>query len=249
MHQSSIGSKVIQNIDKVETVPSKQAKVISAVEETARLEDAVQSPKAFMYIADDILGKRTNAYKALKEANFENDSNLYTPTEFRNQIMAIVRPNLPKGKSGQDTISKIDRIIELEAKRQDSEAFLCILNDFLKPSDAAYKKIVKLLHKNSQIQKVNKMPQSTTVESEYGLPNLKCFDGLPTNVIRRLGQNWQFTGKKYQYDMKEHIRYFVNLCNQEGRGAARKPTSLGGVFVGRLSNVVETELKEYYHVR
>lgn len=49
--------------------------------------------------------------------------------------------------------------------------------------------------------------------------------------------------------MKEHIRYFVNLCNQEGRGAARKPTPLGGVFVGRLSNVVETELKEYYHVR
>lgn len=249
LHQSSIGSMVIQNIDKVETIPSKQAKVISAVEKTARLEDAVQSPKAFMYIADDILGKRTNAYKALKEANFENDSNLYTPTEFRNQIMAIVRPNLPKGKSGQDTISKIDRIIELEAKRQDSEAFLCILNDFLKPSDAAYKKIVKLLCKNSQIQKVNKMPQSTTVESEYGLPNLKCFDGLPANVIRQLGQNWQFTGKKYQYDMKEHIRYFVNLCNQEGRGAARKPTPLEGVFVGRLSNVVETELKEYYHVR
>lgn len=32
LHQSSIGSKVIQNIGKVETVPSKRAKVISAVE-------------------------------------------------------------------------------------------------------------------------------------------------------------------------------------------------------------------------
>lgn len=51
-----------------------------------------------------------------------------------------------------------------------------------------------------------------------------------------------------QYDMKEHIRYFVNLCNQEGRGAARKTTSLGGVFVGKFSKVVETELKEYYNV-
>ena len=248
LHQSSIGSKVIQNIGKVETVPSKRAKVISAVEKTARLEDAVQSPKAFMYIADDILGKRTNVYKALKDANFENDSNFYTPIEFRKQIMAIVEPKLPKGKSGQDAIAKIDRIIELEAKRQDPEAFLCILNDFLKPSDAAYKKIVKLLQENSQIQKVNKIPQSATVEGEYGLPNLKCFDGLPANVIRRLGQNWQFTGKKYQYDMKEHIRYFVNLCNQEGRGAARKTTSLGGVFVGKFSKVVETELKEYYNV-
>lgn len=39
------------------------------MEETARLEDAVQSPRAFMFIADDILGKRSNAYKALKEAN------------------------------------------------------------------------------------------------------------------------------------------------------------------------------------
>lgn len=48
--------------------------------------------------------------------------------------------------------------------------------------------------------------------------------------------------------MKEHIRYFVNLCNQEGRGAARKTTSLGGVFVGKFSKVVETELKEYYNV-
>ena len=45
LRQSSIGSKVIQNIIEVETATSKQAKIISAVEETARLEDAVQSPK------------------------------------------------------------------------------------------------------------------------------------------------------------------------------------------------------------
>lgn len=76
------------------------------MEETARLEDAVQSPRAFMFIADDILGKRSNAYKALKEAEFENDSSLYSPTEFRNKIMSIVKPKLPKGKGGQDTIAK-----------------------------------------------------------------------------------------------------------------------------------------------
>lgn len=36
--------------------------------------------------------------------------------------MAIVGPKLPKGKGGQETIAKIDRIIELEAKRQDPKS-------------------------------------------------------------------------------------------------------------------------------
>ena len=249
LYQSSIGSKVIQNIGKVETVPSKQAKLISAVEETARLEDAVQSPKAFMYIADDILGKRSNAYKALKEANFENDSSLYNPTEFRNKIMAIVGPKLPKGKGGQETIAKIDRIIELEAKKQDPKAFLYILNDFLKPSDAAYKKIEKLLSTDFHIEEINRVAKMPFEENEYGLPNLKCFERLHANVVRRLGQNWKYTGNIYPNDIKEHIRYFINLCNKEGRGESAKSTSLKNVFVGNLSKDVEVELKEYYNVR
>ena len=249
LRQSSIGSKVIQNIVEVETATSKQAKIISAVEETARLEDAVQSPRAFMFIADDILGKRSNAYKALKEANFENDSNLYHPTEFRNKIMAIVGPKLPKGKGGQETIAKIDRIIELEAKRQDPKAFLYILNNFLKPSDAAYKKIEKLLSIGSHQEKIDKVVKMTSEEKGYGLPDLKCFERLHANVVRRLGQNWEYTGQNYPNDIKEHIRYFINLCNKEGRGESAKPTSLKDVFVGSLSKDVEMELKEYYHAR
>ncbi len=249
LRQSSIGSKVIQNIEKVETTTSKQAKIISAVEETARLEDAVQSPRTFMFIADDILGKRSNAYEALKEANFENDSNLYHPTEFRSKIMAIVGPKLPKGKGGQETIAKIDRIIELEAKRQDPKAFLDILNNFLKPSDAAYKKIEKLLSTGSHQEKIDKVVKMTSEDKEYGLPNLKCFERLHANVVRRLGQNWEYTGINYPNDIKEHIRYFINLCNKEGRGESTKPTSLKDVFVGNLSKEVEAELKEYYNAR
>ena len=249
LRQSSIGSKVIQNIVEVETATSKQAKIISAVEETARLENAVQSPRAFMFIADDILGKRSNAYKALKEANFENDSNLYHPTEFRSKIMAIVGPKLPKGKGGQETIAKIDRIIELEAKRQDPKAFLYILNNFLKPSDAAYKKVEKLLSIGSHQEKIDKVVKMTSDEKGYGLPNLKCFERLHANVVRRLGQNWEYTGKIYPNDIKEHIRYFINLCNKEGRGESAKPTSLKDVFVGCLSKDVEMELKEYYNAR
>ena len=56
----------------------------------------------------------------------------------------------------------------------------------------------------------------TSDEKGYGLPNLKCFERLHANVVRRLGQNWEYTGKIYPNDIKEHIRYFINLCNKEG---------------------------------
>lgn len=247
LHQSSIGSKVIENINKVETKTSKQAKIISAVKETARLEDAVQSPMAFMYIADDILGKQSKVYKALKAANFEKDQSLYTPMEFRSKIMSIVKPNLPKGKRGQGAVEKIDQIIELEAKRQNPEAFLYILNDYLKPSDAAYKKITKLLKGETQTKKDEPI-RSLETPNGYGLPNLKCFGGLSRNVLRRLGQNWLFTEKKYQDNRPEHIRFFINLCKKEGRGGLPKPTSLTGVFLDNLANIVEKELKEYYAI-
>ena len=43
------------------------------------------------------------------------------------------------GKEGLKTQKEnIDKAIELESKRQDPEAFLSILDNFLKPTDAAY---------------------------------------------------------------------------------------------------------------
>ena len=59
---------------------------------------------------------------------------------FRSKIYSIV------GKEGLKTQKEnIDKAIELESKRQDPEAFLSILDNFLKPTDAAYKKIEKLI--------------------------------------------------------------------------------------------------------
>ena len=179
----------------------------------------------------------------------ESEAMLINPTEVRSKIMAIVGPKLPKGKGGQETIAKIDRIIELEAKRQDPKAFLYILNNFLKPSDAAYKKIEKLLSTGSHQEKIDEVVKMPSEEKVYGLPNLKCFERLHANVVRRLGQNWEYTGKIYPNDIKEHIRYFINLCNKEGRGESAKPTSLKDVFVGNLSKDIEAELKEYYNAR
>ena len=108
---------------------------------------------------------------------------------------------------------------------------------------------MKLLSIGSHQEKIDKVVKMTSEEKGYGLPDLKCFERLHANVVRRLGQNWEFTEKKYPNDIKEHIRYFINLCNKEGRGESAKPTSLTRVFVDNIGKVVEAELKEYYNVR
>lgn len=139
--ESQLGTKIIQNINKVEPKVAKQQKVVEAVSKAIELEDAVQSPKAFMYILDSFPRiTTTKAYKALAGANFAEDEGSYTPEQFRSKIYSIV------GKEALKTQKEnIDRAIELEGKRQDPEAFLNILDNFLKPTDTAYKKIVNLI--------------------------------------------------------------------------------------------------------
>ena len=138
---SQLGSRIIENIGKIETNTTKQQIVVEAVTKASELEDAVQSPKAFMYILDSFPRvTTTKAYKALTAANFAEDEGSYTPDQFRSKIYTIV------GKDGLKTQREtIDRAIELEGKRQDPVAFLNVLDNFMKPTDAAYKKIAKLL--------------------------------------------------------------------------------------------------------
>ena len=150
MRESSIGTTIIGNISKIETKPSKQTQVISAVSQALELEVAVQSPKAFMYIIDSFPNiKRTKAYKALESADFEHDTTQYTQEEFRSKIYRIIGKEALKGQK-----EKVDAAIELEAKRQDPKAFLYILDNFLKPSDSAYKRIAKLVDSNSSVRGV-----------------------------------------------------------------------------------------------
>lgn len=136
-----IPSRIMSNIGSIEPKPHKQEKIFKAVSETATLEDAVQSPKAFMYILDSFPNMtRTKAYKSLKESCFEDDTTEYDIISFRQRIYSIIGSSALKSQK-----DKIDKAIELEAKRQDPEAFLYILDNFLKPTDPAYKKIEKLI--------------------------------------------------------------------------------------------------------
>lgn len=143
--ESQLGSKIIENINKIEPKVTKQQSIIESVNKAIELEEAVQSPKAFMYIFDSFPRiTTTKAYKALAKVNFAEDEGFYTLEQFRSKIYSIV------GKEGLKTQKdNIDKAIELEGKRQDPEAFLNILDNFLKPTDAAYKKIKALLVSNN----------------------------------------------------------------------------------------------------
>ena len=142
--ESKIGTTLLQRIDQVESKPKQQDRIIQAVAETAKLESAVQNPRAFMFIIDSFPGfKKTKAYQKLQEADFENDQNQYDLESFRQRIYDIIGP-----KDLRTQQAKIDKAIELESLRDNPEAFLMILDNFLKPKDKAYKTIQKLLETN-----------------------------------------------------------------------------------------------------
>lgn len=252
-HTSGLFNTIISKINQIEPKANKQERVVQAVAKSAFLENQVQNPKAFMYIADNILGTKTNAYRALKSASFENDTTIYSPKNFRKKIFSIVESSLPTSKKTRnETISKIDKIIELEAKRQDYKAFTYILDDFLSTSEPAYKKIIQLVTSNSTptvaLSKLNFDEGKIHSSFPKDLPRISVFHILPENIQSHLEQNWLYTQKQYPSNRVEHIRYFINLCKKEGRNETKKRTCLIGVFDERIAVQAEKELHEYYRV-
>lgn len=194
--ESQLESKIIENQNNVESKVVKQQKVVEAVNKAVKLENIVQSPKAFMYIFSSFSRiTTTKAYKALDAVNFAGDEGSYTPEQFRSKIYSIV------GKEGLKTQKEnIDKAIELESKRQDPEAFLSILDNFLKPTDAAYKKIEKLI---SSIKSLNTtsypQPQGNNVISQDGVEkrNLKPIHPTSSKFVEDANVNYFILSRNY----------------------------------------------------
>lgn len=196
LSQNKIGSKILENLSSIEPKVSKQEDVIQAVTESVILEEAVQSPKAFMYILDSFPNiKRTKAYKALIEADFENDNREYTLESFRQRIYSIIVEN--EGEKALKSKRKdIDRAIELESLRQDSEAFLKILDNFMKPSTAAYRRIASLIQ---DVPKIKKFPNSEISSIRFSAAYIEQI----TDIIRAINpQLDDFAIKQIRNDLK-----------------------------------------------
>lgn len=144
---SRIGREIIENIDKIQPHPQKQEEVVKAVAKAAELEMAVLSPRAFMYILDSFSRMTsTKAYKSLEKAGFAEEPQYHDAESFRNRIYSIIGSKDLKSQK-----DKIDRAIMLESLRDNREAFLKILDNFLDRQDKAYKRIKKLLEKDFSI--------------------------------------------------------------------------------------------------
>lgn len=262
IRESVIGSTIMENINHIEPKKQRQSQVIRAIDQAIILEDAVQSPKAFMYIADNVIGKSTNVYKALKNAHFEDDEHNYTPESFREKVYSIIETSLPKSKSQRkETLDKINLIIQLEAKRQDATAFLYILDNLLKPSDAAYKKIVKLLNNSNKAtaQQIVKPSQSLKpinkvselfVDDENACNYILTRTYIPQDIRNLLSKkvysfqkDYAIGGYYYGRDDSPRsndntIKHFINKCTyQNGKNSSWvQPSSENKALLERLKN-------------
>ena len=260
--ESVIGSTIMENINHIEPKKQRQSQVIRAIDQAIILEDAVQSPKAFMYIADNVIGKSTNVYKALKNAHFEDDEHDYTPESFRDKVYSIIDSSLPKSKpQRKETLDRINLIIQLEAKRQDATAFLYILDNLLKPSDAAYKRIVKLLNNSNKTttQQIAKPSQSLKpinkvselfVDDENACNYILTRTYIPHNIrdllskkVYSFQKDYAIGGYYYGRDDSPRsndntIKHFINKCTyQNGKNSSWvQPSSENKALLERLKN-------------
>ena len=260
--ESVIGSTIMENINHIEPKKQRQSQVIRAIDKAIILEDAVQSPKAFMYIADNVIGKSTNVYKALKNAHFEDDEHNYTPESFREKVYSIIDSSLPKSRpQRKETLDRINLIIQLEAKRQDATAFLYILDNLLKPSDAAYKRIVKLLNNSNKTttQQIAKPSQSLKpinkvselfVDDENACNYILTRTYIPHNIrdllskkVYSFQKDYAIGGYYYGRDDSPRsndntIKHFINKCTyQNGKNSSWvQPSSENKALLERLKN-------------
>lgn len=206
--ESRLGPKIIDNINYAEPKTTKQKEVIEVVSKAVKLEDTILSPKEFMYILGNIpYMTRTNTYKKLMEADFANDKVSYSIEEFKKKIYNIIGKEALKNHK-----DKIDKAIELEAKRQDPEAFLSILDKFQDKSSQAYRKISDLI-KPIGISTSKLSMQTSVTEGRFafsgiseGQYNLRPINATSANFVDDINACNFILSRSY---LPNNIRYIL----------------------------------------
>lgn len=109
--------------------------------------------------------------------------------------------------------------------------------------------------KNSNRKKASNNNESKSLFPENNVkyepdrfPKLDCFSSLDERAVKKIEENWIYTGKGKHSDKHEHIRHFINLCKKEGRGEMVKDSPLLGIFTETLAQKADKELKDIYGI-
>lgn len=234
LYGKSMGVLSFQNVDAVSCNKSKFSK-----EKLSFILNAVKYNKDITLLVNKI----ESFSKPLNECFEEAIEDVLPKKATKQKELAILALKIYQTAEDYDALYSI-----LETARLTKNTQKCILEKFGYGKGKITKNRTKGTDVPSLFPEMSKQ-SSVKKQADNQLPNIASFAGFGEKVIRRLEQNWSFTGSKYSKDRKEQIRYFVNLCKKEGKyGNAKGATSLTSVFTEDIARQAEKELLTYYGI-
>ncbi len=256
--KSSIDASSVGKNKEIEPKSSKKGSIANVITDAVRTDGTLLCPREFMSIADGILNK-TNAYKALKEAGFEKDTNEYALEVLYKRVVEIITPKLPKDKKSKDNIlDKVRQIIKLQTKVHDKVAFISALDEFLKPTDSAYKNVVKLVCSPSPSVKEERLPSkrkdiisdAKAVEVIQSCKELGNYRETIVDMFVEFQREYQSgfyykNPQKYERNNEAVVDHFCNSCLST-RKNKHIPTSQE---TRNMMEILKEKLKAIYNDR
>lgn len=204
-------------------------KIDRAIEVESRQFDS----EAFLLILNNLIDKKTNIYRRLKEELLKKHNAYSSHSDFRDEIRRIYS-SMGSRSQKLEYWTSIERALELEAKIGDPIAFMSILDDYLSPTTKEYKKLKE--HFGDIIARTTKMvkAQELTLFSEHtlSLPNasvekkiarpsneLFVYDSNAYNVIEHLLPHDKDIRKRIKNDMQ----WFLDNYKEESGVYSNKP--------------------------
>lgn len=143
-------------------------KIKEKIDRAIEVESRQFDPQAFLLILNNLIDKKTNIYKRLKEELLKEHNAYNSLTDFRDEIRRIY---LSVGSRSKKTEywKSIEIALDLEAKVSDPIAFMSILDDYLSPTAKEYKKLkehfgggVIPTSKTTKVQELSLFPEQVS---------------------------------------------------------------------------------------
>lgn len=222
--------------------------IISSSMSKSDFENLYRNIYKLMYRRDYAEKLETNLSIPANLSNVMIESRLNN--NWRNNIDLIIAKN-PRVKISDKDRRNIDEARQLAS---DEHAFITILaSKIAKTKTGIFPKLKECFYPDYQSFKRNRKERTlfdTVQDWSYDLPDLKCFRHFPSEVQKRLSENWNYTAKDKEYMSNEHINHFLNLCKKEGAGKIQgsRHQELKGLFTEEICKLASEELKKLSNV-